>query len=108
MNNVLVRNIVLFVVLVLFQAGVLNQVQLGGFINPYLYILFVILLPVGTPGWLVLMLSFGMGISIDMFSNSPGIHTSATVFVGFMRTFLLASLMPRETILFKTYRTARE
>ena len=98
MNNVLVRNIVLFVVLVLFQAGVLNQVQLGGFINPYLYILFVILLPVGTPGWLVLMLSFGMGISIDMFSNSPGIHTSATVFAGFMRTFLLASLMPRETV----------
>lgn len=98
MNNVLVRNIVLFVVLVLFQAGVLNQVQLGGFINPYLYILFVILLPVGTPGWLVLMLSFGMGISIDMFCNSPGIHTSATVFAGFMRTFLLASLMPRETI----------
>lgn len=98
MNNVLVRNIVLFVVLVLFQAGVLNQVQLGGFINPYLYILFVILLPVGTPGWLVLMLSFGMGISIDMFSNSPGIHTSATVFAGFMRTFLLASLMSRETV----------
>ena len=98
MNNVLVRNIVLFVVLVLLQAGVLNQVQLSGFINPYLYILFIILLPVGTPGWLVLLLSFGMGISIDMFSNSPGIHTSATVFAGFMRTFLLASLMPRETI----------
>ena len=45
MNNVLTRNIILFVVLVLLQVGVLNQVQLGGFINPYLYILFIILLP---------------------------------------------------------------
>ena len=39
-----------------------------------------------------------MGISIDVFSNSPGIHASATLFAGFMRTFLLASLMPRETV----------
>ena len=44
MNNVLIRNIIRFVVLVLLQVGVLNQVQLGGFINPYLYILFVIML----------------------------------------------------------------
>ena len=98
MNNVLVRNIIGFVVLVLLQVGVLNQVQLSGFINPYLYILFIILLPLGTPGWLVLLLSFGMGISIDVFSNSPGIHASATLFAGFMRTFLLASLVPRETV----------
>ena len=97
MNNVLTRNIILFVVLVLLQVGVLNQVQLGGFINPYLYILFIILLPIGTPGWLTLVLSFALGISIDMFCNSPGIHASATVFAGFMRTFLLASMMPRET-----------
>ena len=97
MNNVLTRNIILFVVLVLLQVGVLNQVQLGGFINPYLYILFIILLPIGTPGWLTLVLSFALGISIDMFCNSPGIHASATVFAGFMRTFLLTSMMPRET-----------
>ena len=97
MNNVLTRNIILFVVLVLLQVGVLNQVQLGGFINPYLYILFIILLPIGTPGWLTLVLSFALGISIDMFCNSPGIHASSTVFAGFMRTFLLASMMPRET-----------
>lgn len=98
MNNVLVRNIIGFVMLVLLQVGVLNQVQLSGFINPYLYILFIILLPLGTPGWLVLLLSFGMGISIDVFSNSPGIHTSATVFAGFLRPYLLDSLMPRETV----------
>ncbi|MBR4619801.1 MAG: rod shape-determining protein MreD [Salinivirgaceae bacterium] len=88
----------MFVVLVLLQVGVLNQVQLGGFINPYIYILFIILLPVGTPGWLTLVLSFVLGISIDMFCNSPGIHTSATVFAGFVRPYLLSSLMPRETV----------
>ncbi len=97
MNNVLVNNIVRFVLLVLIQVGVLNQVQLGGFINPYLYILFVIMLPFGIPGWLLLVLSFGLGISVDMFCNSPGIHTSATVFAAFVRPFVLAAIMPRET-----------
>ncbi len=98
MNNVLIRNIIRFVVLMLLQVGVLNQVQLGGFINPYLYILFVIMLPFGTPGWLTLVLSFALGLSVDMFCNSPGIHTSATVFAGFLRPYMLGSLMPRETV----------
>lgn len=98
MNSVLVKNIIRFVVLVLLQVGVLNHVQLGGFINPYLYILFIIMLPFGTPGWLILILSFLMGISIDAFCNSPGIHTSATVFVGFLRPYILSALLPRESV----------
>ena len=98
MNNVLLKNIIRFVVLILLQVGVLNQVQLGCFINPYLYILFVIMLPFGTPGWLLLLASFALGISVDMFCNSPGIHTSATVFAAFVRPYLLSAMMPRETV----------
>jgi len=96
MNNVLLNNIIRFVLLVLVQVGVLNQVQLGGFINPYLYILFVIMLPFSVPGWFILVLSFVMGLSIDMFCNSPGIHASATVFAGFLRQYIISGLMPRE------------
>ena len=98
MNNVLLRNIIRFVILVLLQVGVLNQVQLGGFINPYLYILFVIMLPFTIPGWFTLVLSFAIGICIDMFCNSPGIHASATVFAGFLRQYVIAGLMPRDNI----------
>lgn len=97
MNNALLNNIIRFVVLIALQVGVLNQIQFGGFVNPYLYILFVIMLPFGTPGWLVLVLSFLMGISIDFFCNSPGINASATVFAGFLRPYLINALMPRES-----------
>ncbi len=96
MNNVLLNNIIRFILLILIQVGVLNQVQLGGFINPYLYILFIIMLPFNIPGWFILVLSFVMGISIDMFCNSPGIHASATVFAGFLRQYIIIGMMPRE------------
>ncbi len=96
MNNVLLNNIIRFILLILIQVGVLNQVQLGGFINPYLYILFIIMLPFNIPGWFILVLSFVMGISIDMFCNSPGIHASATVFAGFLRQYIINGMMPRE------------
>lgn len=96
MIKVIPRNIVRFIVLVLLQVWVLNNIQLGGFINPYMYILFVLLLPFETPGWLVLFLSFILGLTIDMFTDTLGMHTSATLFMGFLRPFVLQSIAPRD------------
>jgi len=89
------KNIVLFFVLVLLQVLVLNNIQLSGYLNPYLYILFIILLPFETPGWLVLILGFLLGFSIDIFSNTLGINAAATVAMAFARQHLLRSLAPR-------------
>jgi rod shape-determining protein MreD len=96
MNSPFIQVIFRFIVLVALQVGILNHIQFGGFVNPYLYILFVITLPFDTPGWLLLVLSFILGISIDTFCDSPGIHTSATVFAGFIRPYVLKSILPRE------------
>jgi rod shape-determining protein MreD len=96
MNSPIVQVILRFIILVALQVGILNHIQFGGYINPYLYILFVITLPFDTPGWLLLVLSFILGITIDTFCDSPGIHTSATVFAGFIRPYLLRAILPRE------------
>jgi rod shape-determining protein MreD len=61
-----------------------------------MYIVFLLLLPFETPKWLLLLLSFAMGITIDIFSDTPGMHTSATVFLGFLRPYILKSISPRE------------
>ena len=90
------RNAVRFVSLVLLQALILNHVELGGYINPFLYVMFVLLLPVEIPGWLLLLLSFFLGLSIDMFSDTPGMHTAATVFMAFCRPYLLKIIAPRD------------
>lgn|SRR5690554_4943448 len=92
----LIKYTVMFVVLVLAQVLVLNQVQLGGYINPYIYVLFILLLPVSTPRYLLLILGFLIGLAVDIFANSLGIHAAATVFIAFVRPYIIRSISNRE------------
>jgi rod shape-determining protein MreD len=79
------QNIFRFILLVLFQVLVLNNIQFLGYINPYLYILFILSLPVQMPRWFLLILAFVLGLTIDIFSNTIGMHAFATVLVAFFR-----------------------
>lgn len=92
MKNKLFLNGIRFVVLLLFQVLILNHIRLSGFINPYVYILFILLLPLNTPGWLLLILGFFTGISVDLFMGTPGLHAGATVFMAFMRPTIIRAL----------------
>jgi rod shape-determining protein MreD len=58
--------------------------------------MFILLLPVEIPSWLLLLLSFSIGIIIDFFSGSPGMHASATVLAGFVRPYILRIVSPRD------------
>ena len=89
---------VMFVGLVLLQVLILNNIQFSGFVNPYVYILFIMLLPFTIPGYAVLGLSFLLGLSIDIFSNTPGVHSSATVLLGFLRPGIANLISSREII----------
>jgi rod shape-determining protein MreD len=83
-------------VLVLFQVLVLNNIQFSGFVNPFMYILFILLLPFETPRWLLLLSGFLLGLSVDIFSNTLGLHASASVFMAFMRPYVLRIISPRD------------
>src|ERR1051326_4039262 len=96
MINDVARNSLRFLFLVLFQVLILNHIQLSGYLNPFLYVLFILMLPFQTPDWLVLILSFLIGISIDMFSDTGGMHAAAAVFMGFIRKPILKIISPRE------------
>jgi rod shape-determining protein MreD len=85
-----------FLILVLLQVFILNNIQLGGCVNPYIYILFILLLPVNIPKWLLLVLGFVLGITIDLFTHTPGMNSSATVFMAFIRPYILEIIAPRE------------
>jgi len=86
----------MFIGLILIQVLILNQVQFSGFVNPYIYILFVLLLPLSSPRYLVLLLAFLLGFTVDIFSNSLGIHSFATVFVAYVRPFAVRLISNRE------------
>ncbi len=96
MINLLPRYLLNFIVLVLVQVLILNNIQFSGYLNPYLYVLFILTLPFSTPRWLLLVLGFITGISIDIFMNIPGIHASASVFMAFIRPLVLSAFSPRD------------
>lgn len=83
------NNIVSFVVLVLAQVLILNNIQFLGFINPYIYILFIISLPVRLPRWFTVVLGFLIGLLIDIFSNTLGMHAFASVLIAYARSFVI-------------------
>ncbi len=96
MIRILFKYSLMFVSLVLVQVLIFNQVQFGGFFNPYVYILFVILLPLSAPRYLVLILAFALGFIIDVFSNSLGVHSAATVFIAYMKPLVIRVISNRE------------
>ncbi|RHJ77095.1 rod shape-determining protein MreD [Parabacteroides sp. AM08-6] len=87
-NNIL-RGIIYFVVLVLVQVLILNNIHFLRIATPFLYLYFIIKIPVGTSQTNVLFFSFLIGLVIDTFSNTPGMHAAACTLAGFTRQSLI-------------------
>jgi rod shape-determining protein MreD len=96
MINRILRFGLIFILLLLLQVLLFNNIQFSGYVNPYVYIMFILLLPFEIPAWLLLIISFFTGLIIDLFSGTPGMHTSATVLTGFVRPFILRIISPRD------------
>ena len=90
------RRLGVFVVLVLAQALVLNRIQLFNCATPLLCVYFVIILPRNYPRWATLLWSFFMGLSVDMFANTPGVGAASLTLIGFIQPMLLELFLPRE------------
>jgi len=88
--NKTIQHIVRFFILIAIQVLLLNNVQISGYLNPYVYILFIMLLPPKMPKAIVLVLAFVMGFTIDLFSDSFGIHTAASVLLAYVRPSILS------------------
>jgi len=89
MNNVTVSNTVRFILLLLVQVMLCNNINFLGYINPYIYIIFIFLFPIRENRALFLLLSFMLGLLVDMFSDSGGVHAAASVVLAYARPILL-------------------
>ena len=89
MYNTLIRNIIRLVLLIIMQVMVFDNIRFGNYIHPYVYVLFIMLLPFETPKWSLLLNGFLIGIIIDIFSGTPGLNAAATVFMAFVRPFII-------------------
>lgn len=85
MNSALINNIFRFVLLLAAQIIVFNKFDLFGFINPFPYVLFIILYPVNSNRSGLLIANFLLGITMDMFCNSGGIHAFSCLVLAYFR-----------------------
>lgn len=98
MNALIIKNVIRFLILVFVQVLVLKQVNIGttnfDYIHFFIYPLAIILLPIDTSKVAVLIYAFFLGLTIDVFYDSPGVHAAACVFMAFLRPFILTGLAP--------------
>mgnify|MGYP002624953580 CR=1 FL=1 len=92
-----VRRLFLFLVFVLVQVLVLNHIHLFGCATPLLYIYFIILFPRNYPRWALLLWAFVTGLTVDIFSNTPGMAAASLTLTAFLRPFLLNLFVTRES-----------
>ncbi len=83
------------IILVLLQVFILNNILLFGYVNPYIYIAFIFFFPLKRDRFLFLFFSFLMGLFVDFFSDSGGIHAFATLFIAFTRLFFIKTIFKK-------------
>lgn len=91
------RNTVLFLVLLLVQALVLNHIHLFDCATPFLYVYMVLLFRRNYPKWGILLLSFVMGLCVDVFANTPGVAAGSMTFIGLLQPYLLLLFVNRDS-----------
>lgn len=89
MTNSIISNSIRFILLILLQVLLLNNINFLGYINPYLYVLFLVLYPFNTPQSLFILVSFFLGLTIDTFEDSGGINAAACVLIAYIRPVIL-------------------
>ena len=89
MNNAFVIHSVRFVALLLVQVTICSNINFLGYINPYIYIIFIFLFPIKYNRMIFLLCSFLFGMLIDMFLDSGGVHAAASVFLAYVRPVFL-------------------
>lgn len=85
MSSTVIINILRFIILLLLQVIIFSRLDLFGFLNPYPYVLFILLYPVNSNRAGLLLASFFMGLCLDMFLNSGGSHAVACVTLAYLR-----------------------
>ncbi len=101
--NEVIKNSVAFVLLVLLQVLVFNNISFFGYINPMPYVLWLLLFPLKKDKIVYLLGAFLIGLTIDFFSNSGGIQAMASVFIAYIRLATLKILFQKKDVDFSSF-----
>ncbi len=97
MINQIPLNLFRFFLLLFAQILFFSNINFSSFINPYVFPLFILLLPFETPRWLLMFIGFLSGLALDYFLGSLGMHAAACLLIGYMRPALINIITPKGT-----------
>lgn len=87
-----------FIGLVLLQVLILNNVHIAGYATPFLYIYLILKFESDVSRNALMLWGFFLGLTVDIFSDTPGMNASATVLLAFLRPTFLRLFVPRDTL----------
>lgn len=90
-------NLFRLLLLLLAQILIFSNINFSSFINPYVFPLFILLLPFATPRWLLILVGFGSGLMLDLFLGSIGMHAAACLLIAYLRPALINIITPKGT-----------
>ena len=87
-----------FIGLVLLQVLILNNVHIAGYATPFLYIYLILKFESDVSRNTLMLWAFFLGLTVDVFSDTPGMNAAATVLLAFLRPTFLRLFVPRDTL----------
>lgn len=94
----LVKNIFRVFIFIVVQVYVLDKLPpLHRFVIPILYYLFILWLPFSLNRLSLLLIAFVTGLTLDYFTQTPGLHAAACVLIAYIRPFIISILIPKDT-----------
>ena len=96
MSRAILYSIIRFIVLVFVQVFLLKNITLYNISTPYPYILFILLLPFEIPNVLLFLLAFILGLTIDAFYDTPGLHAAACVLLALVRVLFISVTVQKD------------
>src|SRR3982750_4977094 len=96
MSRAIIINLIRFVSLVFIQVFLLKNITLYNLSTPYLYILFILLLPFETPNVVLFILAFILGLTIDAFYDTPGLHAAACTLLALVRVLFISITVQKD------------
>ena len=96
MSRTILINTIRFLVLVFMQVFLLKNITFYNLATPYFYILFILLLPFEVPNVLLFALSFILGLTVDAFYDTPGLHAAACVLLALVRVLFISITVQKD------------
>ena len=97
MNMYLLSQFLWFVVMLVVQALLLNNIHLFGCSTPLLYVYVMLMARRDFPRWGLLLFGFLLGLGVDMFSNTPGVGACSMTLLAFVQPMLMKLFLPRDS-----------